>query len=44
MIQKEFPELEFYWGKTKSFWHNGFFVETVGQVNEEHIKEFSCNQ
>lgn len=33
VIRKEFPELEeFLWGE--SFWANGYFVETVGVVNE----------
>ena len=44
-IRKEFPHLkEFSWGRTKSFWYNGFFVETVGQVNESVIKEYIWNQ
>jgi len=45
LIRKEFPELaEFYWGKAESFWADGFFVETVGQVSEERIKEYIRNQ
>ena len=45
MIRKEFPKLkEFYWGKSDSFWSDGFFVETVGQVNEAKIKEYIKNQ
>ena len=45
MIRKEFPHLkEFYWGKSDSFWSDGFFVETVGQVSEERIKEYIRNQ
>ncbi|HML19494.1 MAG TPA: IS200/IS605 family transposase [Candidatus Dependentiae bacterium] len=44
-IRKEFPDLkEFYWGKSDSFWGDGFFVETVGQVSEEKIKEYIRNQ
>ena len=44
-IRKEFPKLkEFSWGTTKSFWCDGFFVETVGQVNEAVIKEYIRNQ
>lgn len=44
-IRKEFPDLkEFSWGTTKSFWCDGFFVETVGQVNEVVIKEYIRNQ
>ena len=43
IIRKEFPFLEeFYWGT--SFWSEGFFVETVGQVNENAIKEYIKNQ
>lgn len=39
IIRKEFPGLiEFYWGD--SFWSDGFFVETVGQVNMEKIREY----
>jgi putative transposase len=45
IIRKEFPKLqEFYWGKSDSFWCDGFFVETVGQVNEAKIKEYIQNQ
>jgi putative transposase len=44
-IRREFPELkEFAWGTTKSFWSDGFFVETVGQVNEAKIREYIRNQ
>lgn len=43
IIRKEFPSLkEFYWGD--SFWADGFFVETVGQVNEQTIREYIQNQ
>jgi len=39
IIRKEFPGLiEFYWGD--SFWADGFFVETVGQVSLDKIKEY----
>lgn len=45
IIRKEFPHLEeFYWGKAESFWGDGFFVETIGQVNESKIKEYIRNQ
>ena len=45
IIRKEFPKLEeFYWGRAASFWCDGFFVETVGQVNEAKIKEYIRNQ
>ena len=44
-IRKEFPGLkEFLWGTTKSFWCDGFFVETVGQVSERVIREYIRNQ
>jgi putative transposase len=44
-IRKEFSSLkEFSWGTSKSFWCDGFFVETVGQVNESTIKEYIRNQ
>ena len=43
IIRKEFPALEeFYWGD--SFWEDGFFVETAGQVNVEKIRDYIKNQ
>ena len=43
VIREEFPELkEFLWGK--SFWAEGYFAETSGQVNEERIREYIRNQ
>ena len=43
IIRKEFPSLkEFYWGD--NFWSEGFFVETVGQVSEDAIKQYIKNQ
>jgi len=46
VIRKEFPTLEeFYWGSPSiSFWCDGFFVETVGQLNESKVKEYIQNQ
>lgn len=45
IIRKGFPNLkEFYYGKAESFWSDGFFVETVGQVSVERIKEYIQNQ
>jgi len=42
-IREEFSELkEFLWGK--SFWADGYFVETSGQVNESQIREYIRNQ
>lgn len=44
-IRSEFPHLkEFYLGTTKSFWGDGFFVETVGQVSEKNIRDYIRNQ
>ena len=43
VIRKEFPELEEHlWGD--SFWGDGFFSETVGQVNMDVIREYIKNQ
>ena len=43
IIRSEFPSLEeFYWGD--SFWADGFFVETVGQVNIEKIRDYIKHQ
>lgn len=45
MIRREFSDLlEFHYGAGKSFWADGFFVETVGQVNEARIKEYILRQ
>ena len=39
VLRKEFPELEeFLWGG--SFWADGYFADTVGQVNEEVVKKY----
>ncbi len=38
IIRKEYPELEeFLWGV--SFWADGYFAETVGNVNEEIVRK-----
>lgn len=43
IIRKEYPELEeFLWGD--SFWCDGYFAESVGQVNEEVIRAYIKNQ
>lgn len=43
IIRKEYPCLEeFLWGD--SFWGDGYFAETVGQVHMEKIKEYIKNQ
>ena len=43
VLRKEFPSLvEFYWGD--SFWSDGFFVETVGKVSFDKIKDYIKNQ
>lgn len=42
-IREEFPELkEFLWGE--SFWADGYFAETCGQINEEAIRQYIRNQ
>ena len=42
-IRAEFPELEeFLWGD--SFWSDGFFSESIGQVNWSTIKAYIKNQ
>jgi len=39
IIRKEFPELEeFLWGD--SFWADGYFVETVGKIEEAIIRKY----
>jgi putative transposase len=43
VVREEFPELkEFLWGK--SFWSDGYFAETSGQINEDRIREYIRNQ
>ena len=43
VVREEFPELkEFLRGK--SFWSDGYFAETSGQVNEDRIREYIRNQ
>ncbi len=43
IIRKEYPELEeFLWGD--SFWRDGYFAESVGQVEEEVIKKYIREQ
>jgi putative transposase len=43
VIRLEYPELEeFLWGD--SFWQDGYFAESVGQVNEQKIREYIRNQ
>ena len=43
IIRKEYPELEeFLWGE--SFWSDGYFAESVGQVEEEIIKKYIREQ
>ena len=42
-IREEYPELqEFLWGD--SFWADGYFSETVGQVNLDTIRKYIQNQ
>lgn len=43
VVREEFPDLkEFLRGK--SFWADGYFAETCGQVNEQTIREYIQNQ
>ncbi len=43
IIRKEFPELvEFYWGD--SLWGDGFFVETVGQISVDKMRDYIKGQ
>ncbi len=43
VIRKEFPELEeFLWGD--SFWADGYFAETIGQIDEEVIQKYIREQ
>lgn len=43
ILRKEFPELEeFLWGD--SFWQDGYFVETVGRIDEKKMREYIQNQ
>ena len=43
VIRKEYPELEeFLWGD--SFWADGYFAETIGQIDEEVIKRYIREQ
>ena len=43
IIRSEFPEMEeFLWGD--SFWADGYFAETVGQVDELVIRKYSKDQ
>jgi len=43
VLRKEFPEMEeFLWGE--SFWADGYFAESVGQVNEEVVKKYIRGQ
>jgi putative transposase len=42
-IRKEFPELEeFLWGD--SFWADGYFAETIGNVDEEVVRRYIRQQ
>jgi putative transposase len=43
VLRKEFPEMEeFLWGD--SFWADGYFAETVGQVEEEVVRKYIQQQ
>jgi putative transposase len=43
VIRKEYPELqEFLWGD--SFWVDGYFAETIGNVDEEGVRRYISEQ
>jgi putative transposase len=43
VIRKEYPELEeFLWGD--SFWADGYFAETIGNVDEEIVRKYIREQ
>jgi putative transposase len=43
VIRKEFPKLEeFLWGD--SFWADGYFAETIGNVDEEIVRKYIREQ
>ena len=43
ILRKEYPEMEeFLWGN--SFWADGYFAETIGEVNEEIVKKYIRDQ
>ena len=43
IIRQEFPELEeFLWGD--SFWADGYFAETIGNVDEEIVRKYIRDQ
>ena len=43
VIRKEYPGLEgFLWGD--SFWADGYFAESIGQIDEEVIKRYIREQ
>ena len=43
VIRKEYPELEeFLWGD--SLWADGYFAESVGQVNEDVVRKYIQSQ
>jgi len=43
VIRQEFPDLEeFLWGD--SFWADGYFAETIGNVDEEIVRKYIREQ
>jgi putative transposase len=43
VLRSEYPELEeFLWGQ--SFWAEGYFAETVGQVKEAIVSQYIRRQ
>jgi len=42
-LRKKYPELEeFLWGN--SFWADGYFAETISEVNKEIVKKYIRDQ
>ena len=42
MIYDKHPEMESKWDR--SFWARGYYVTTIGNVNEETVKEYICKR
>lgn len=39
-IWKKFPNLKQFFWKEKTFWSDGYFVTTIGQVSQETLKKY----
>jgi putative transposase len=42
MVYDKHPEMESKWDR--SFWARGYYVKTIGNVNEEIVKEYIRRQ